>query len=1382
MTSGTLPLVNRFDLNKSSLIEASAGTGKTFTISNLILRLLMGAPNLQKLSEKQRKELVNSGHPLDIENILVVTFTNAAASDLKARILESIHKTRVKFEEIRAIKDYRLINAKISENLSDEKKSREPLSFMMKEYFDSFSSDDEAKSTISSYIRILKRAEASIDNAPISTIHSFCNKALNRIFTFEAGRAFNVELTQDTSKQDEEAKLSVFRELFYRSASHEPELIKELAQISSPSDFKDTIENLKKVRLLDDSKGYYGFSVKLDSDDRTAEQKQDPDKRIAHLLSSFEADRERALASFKTQIDFIRTRFDLSYRRECNKSGKPVKCYSIYDSSKPTYYKIKAEYEPLFETLEQLLSQSSINYGHLARLQKYTVPSPADGADSRYISNAAKANFTHREDVVQFEEHLNRLLLQVQDYFLAIKGMNNELMLLIAIKMIRRFDEICSRDAVLSNDELLRQLAVVLSAGDDRAVRLCSLLRSYYPVAMIDEFQDTDPVQYEIFSHLFLNEEAKAQRAVCYLIGDPKQSIYAFRGSDINSYNKAKENIIRLNGGTEDGCIYSLDTNYRSSKAVIDGVNAIFKEEKEDNADSLYLNNPFDYDMSGPKSRISFNAVESAAPYSKCGMLCIKISDSPCPDNGEDCVNITEGEHRGGYKILSGNTVREITLEEGVKVNSGQIVSACAQECALEILQCLTRGFFISPDRSSVQRVKPQHIAVLVSSGSQNIAVKKALEKYNIKSVYLSDKESVLASVTRKFGSDEVTVVPSQASSDMVYLMEAISDPTSQSKVLRLLGTRLLSLPENEFLPYVQSDALDSEMMLLKECNRKWEKCGFLPSFYHYLKAHKVQKRMLSLKDGNRMLTDYNHIAEIMQSVNSQILGINAQILWFKESVSDKDRLANISGDALKRLESEMDLIKVITIHKSKGLQYPIVFMPFAYNNQRKFSFDEISYADGALTLVKDGLCSSIEYERLKQHAQNQEQVRLLYVGLTRAQAANFIYYHSIKPSANQGDDSAFKKVIEPKGGAGDRKAISCEELFEKSSDIFSNPDADAVYQEEAVFDKSAKYAPNSLLQKVDTRFTVTSYTAIAAGHGTHTSLEEGKDSDLGFDDLSKTAKTAKSDYPQFHFKNGKNIGTFLHKVLEILLSCPKANRDSEDGIYSIIESSLKYDCFNVTGAISDGSRMGLFCSWMNTVMNSALPVVCAGACLNSLEKTDALKELEYFIPAHGFDVQAFNLVCEEFFEFLKQQLKYESLNRASLAPVSCEDFEGYIKGSIDLVARFRNKDSKDVYYLIDYKSNNLGDSLAYYDEEHIVHSILESKYHVQILLYTLALHRFLKLNVKAYEYDRDFGGVMYLYLRGMSDRSDDFSGIFSIKPPLSLVNRLSDMMDGIRG
>lgn len=441
--------------------------------------------------------------------------------------------------------------------------------------------------------------------------------------------------------------------------------------------------------------------------------------------------------------------------------------------------------------------------------------------------------------------------------------------------MIKKIDALCERDNLISNNEVLRQLAVALTKEKDRRDVLASLLRKRYPIAMIDEFQDTDPVQFTVFSKLYLNQDAVNSNAHCYLIGDPKQSIYKFRGSDINSYNEAKSQIEEIGG-----CVYTLETNYRSNANVVKAVNGIFAQVKE-GCDSNYVTKPFDYNDSYSKktpSNIKFEPV-IASPNSEKSSF---YFDIPIEDNLVASDENLSDTSENNTSVC--NFVRKIEFND--KTKAEVLMQAISKSVALEVKRCLLYGKINS--KGNVRAVKPSDIAILVSNKNENKAIQDALKELSIQSVYFSDDESVLSSSSQSksySNSSDDTKKASVEAENIIYLMEAICNSTNASKVYRLLGSSLLSLTREEFIQKTDSFEFDDEISLLRECGNKWESYGFITAFLYYLNKHDLLKTMLNAENGERALSNYFQIAEIIQSINSKVIGSNAQLLWFKDLV-----------------------------------------------------------------------------------------------------------------------------------------------------------------------------------------------------------------------------------------------------------------------------------------------------------------------------------------------------------------------------------------------------------------------------------------------------------------------------------------------------------------
>lgn len=1361
--------IKTFDLNSSSMIEASAGTGKTFTISNLVVRLLL---------EGLKNGKGEKATPLDIEDILVVTFTNAAASDLRARILEKIHTCRVLFEAIG--KGHKTVDS-LDEN--------DPLKDIVELYLkdklkvkDSLENNNAVDINIQQkqailYSRLLIRAERSIDKASISTIHSFCNKALNQIYSFEAGRAFNVELTNDVEEEKREAAFSVWRDLFYKDSDFNKDLLLELLDKDSPLSFKKTVANLDRVRLINDAKGYFGFSLKSYYQSSEKLQKT-PIARLKYLLDAVEKDIASINEEHAQDIQIVEKYKDEVFAA----NGGPGSLYELA-KGEPKKNPIKSDVKSILKSLLANIASGKFNSFNFGQEIKKNVKKSYDfkdfyNEDSNFVSGIKDYAFARLAEIDEFEKAASSVIITALGMQANVDLIKKELEYLVSVMMIKKIDALCERDNLISNNEVLRQLAVALTKEKDRRDVLASLLRKRYPIAMIDEFQDTDPVQFTVFSKLYLNQDAVNSNAHCYLIGDPKQSIYKFRGSDINSYNEAKSQIEEIGG-----CVYTLETNYRSNANVVKAVNGIFAQVKE-GCDSNYVTKPFDYNDSYSKktpSNIKFEPV-IASPNSEKSSF---YFDIPIEDNLVASDENLSDTSENNTSVC--NFVRKIEFND--KTKAEVLMQAISKSVALEVKRCLLYGKINS--KGNVRAVKPSDIAILVSNKNENKAIQDALKELSIQSVYFSDDESVLSSSSQSksySNSSDDTKKASVEAENIIYLMEAICNSTNASKVYRLLGSSLLSLTREEFIQKTDSFEFDDEISLLRECGNKWESYGFITAFLYYLNKHDLLKTMLNAENGERALSNYFQIAEIIQSINSKVIGSNAQLLWFKDLVLNGN--SDLSDDVTKKhLESEQSLVKIYTIHKSKGLQYPIVFSPFLFGTTN-YDKDGIYYDPHdrhvSLSLNPSEPVNGTAISELEKVASLQEKVRLLYVDLTRAQLANFVFLPVYLGEKKNDTKSALRAIATPKEGEL-LKALDSEELFTNLNkfDNESDPDNEKLIAAKVKVESqcSEKIDEPSSLDKgsVDNSFTVTSYSAITCGahNDMFASDIDEKEIEPDANDLEEDISNEERNLINFTFSRGSAAGSFLHKLLEIVLSRNDVNKEDQDSIYQFVNSQLKYDYYHLISN-QGNEKICALASWLNNILNAnLLPESSKNdhLKLSDLTPDNCARELDYYLPCKDFKVKVLNKLCHEFYA---KVVKDNNLSHIpDLPDLKKSNFKGFMKGSLDLVAKFTTKQG-DKFFMIDYKSNYLGDSFGDYTQDSILKSIFEARYDVQILFYSLALYRFLKCTLHDFLYEKDFGGVMYLYLRGMNSNNTVSPGQFYVRPSEELIKRLSDLFDGI--
>lgn len=1360
--------IKTFDLNSSSMIEASAGTGKTFTISNLVVRLLL---------EGLKKGKGENATPLDIEDILVVTFTNAAASDLRARILEKIHTCRVLFEAIGK-------GQKTVDSLDENDPLKDIVELYLKDKLkvkDSLENNNAVDINIQQkqailYSRLLIRAERSIDKASISTIHSFCNKALNQIYSFEAGRAFNVELTNDVEEEKREAAFSVWRDLFYKDSDFNKDLLLELLGKDSPLSLKKTVEKLSRVRLINDAKGYFGFSLKSYYQSSEKLQKT-PIARLKYLLDAVEKDIASINEEHAQDLQIVEKYKDEVF--EAN--GGPG---SLYKLDKGDYSRggLVSNVKIILKSLLANTASAKFNSVNFGEEISKNVKKDYDfkdfyNEDCNFVRGTKGYVFARSGEISEFEKAARSVIILARDMRANIDLIKKELDCLVSVMMIKKTDALCERDNLISNNEVLRQLAVALTKKD-RGDVLASLLRKRYPIAMIDEFQDTDPVQFTVFSKLYLNQDAVNSNAHCYLIGDPKQSIYKFRGSDINSYNEAKSQIEEIGG-----CVYTLETNYRSNANVVKAVNEIFAQVKE-GCDSNYVAKPFDYNDSYSEktpSNIKFEPV-IASPNSEKSSF---YFDIPIEDNLVASDENLSDTSENNTSVC--NFVRKIEFND--KTKAEVLMQAISKSVALEVKRCLLYGKINS--KGNVRAVKPSDIAILVSNKNENKAIQDALKELSIQSVYFSDDESVLSSSSQSksySNSSDDTKKASVEAENIIYLMEAICNSTNASKVYRLLGSSLLSLTREEFIQKTDSFEFDDEISLLRECGNKWESYGFITAFLYYLNKHDLLKTMLNAENGERALSNYFQIAEIIQSINSKVIGSNAQLLWFKDLVLNGN--SDLSDDVTKKhLESEQSLVKIYTIHKSKGLQYPIVFSPFLFGTTN-YDKDGIYYDPHdrhvSLSLNPSEPVNGTAISELEKVASLQEKVRLLYVDLTRAQLANFVFLPIYNDEKKTNAVSALRSITIPKEGEL-LKALDSEELFTNLNkfDNESDPDNEKLIAAKVKVESqcSEKIDEPSSLDKgsVDNSFTVTSYSAITSGahNDMFASDIDEKEIEPDANDLEEDISNEERNLINFTFSRGSAAGSFLHKLLEIVLSRNDVNKEDQDSIYQFVNSQLKYDYYHLISN-QGNEKICALASWLNNILNAnLLPESSKNdhLKLSDLTPDNCARELDYYLPCKDFKVKVLNKLCHEFYA---KVVKDNNLSHIpDLPDLKKSNFKGFMKGSLDLVAKLTTKQG-DKFFMIDYKSNYLGDSFGDYTQDSILKSIFEARYDVQILFYSLALYRFLKCTLHDFLYEKDFGGVMYLYLRGMNSNNTVSPGQFYVRPSEELIKRLSDLFDGI--
>jgi exodeoxyribonuclease V beta subunit len=1172
----------RFPLHGERLIEASAGTGKTYTIAGLYLRLLLGhGPLIEEGADAGQP----SAHerPLSVTEILVVTFTEAATAELRGRIRGRIHEARLAFMRGKVV---------------DEDK--DPLlAELLKEV-----EDHELAA------RRLLAAERQMDEAAVFTIHGFCQRMLKQN-AFESGALFETEFLTDDSQLRLQAVSDYWRSEFYPVDKTLASAVRALWP--SPAALLREMGS-----WLDNSELEIHPAL---GDETLAARHQAAMARI-----------EVVKREWLAQTDEIRRQTDGQVSRYTGKN-----------------------YEGWLAKIGDWAQDESSGYAIPKELE-------------RFGQTVLEENLKKGGAVPTLP------LLRQIDELLASRPGIRDLILQRAAKVVRSRMQASKRQAhQLSFDDLLKDLDGAL--GSSLGERLCERIRATYRVAMIDEFQDTDPQQYRIFHRLYSGHKDTA----LLMIGDPKQAIYGFRGADIFTYIQARRNV---------SAHYTLGRNWRSSSALVGAVNGLFERAKD----------PFIYEADIP-----FLPVEAQG---KSKALLLDGATAPVLH----CWQLT------GQPTF----------------NRGDYQSKMARATAAEIHRLLTlarEGKALIGDKA----VKAGDIAVLVRTGAEGKLVQQELARLAIASVYLSNRESVLEQVEAR---------------EILLILHACQNPSEERSLRAALATGLFDL-DARALDALASDerAWESAVQEFMECRSIWHRRGVLAMLRALLHRRNLAASLLASPYGERRLTNFLHLGELLQQVSSELDGEYALLRWLGEAVSHQ---SGEDAEQVLRLESERKLVQIVTIHKSKGLEYPLVFLPFICSHRTAETplYHEADEAGNRTILDLTGAEGSLaeaDRERLA------EDLRLLYVALTRGVYATWLGLAPVRAGAGKSEKTDLHHTaigyLLQKGEEGDAEtlATALTELAQALPGVavgepsLTRP-APLPPEEELLGEPQVRHFTGRL----ERDWWISSYSGLAAqGHG----HSKGVLANPGFDDEVVTEAAAlASEQPEeapqpsiFTFPKGARPGTLLHSLFETIDFQSAAGEPLAEHIASL----LLQDGF-------DESWAPVLQQQVEAVLDTPLDTgFDEPVRLRDLAPERKQVELEFFLPMERVTAPALTALCQQ----------HDPLSRGN-KPLSFATVQGMLKGFIDLVFEWQGR-----WYLLDYKSNHLGMSSADYSRPALERAMAEHRYDLQYQLYSLALHRLLTLRLPGYDFEQHFGGVFYLFLRGMPQ-----GGIFHTRPSRELV------------
>ncbi|MFC1669414.1 exodeoxyribonuclease V subunit beta [Spirochaetota bacterium] len=1191
-------------LSAANLIEASAGTGKTYTIAGLYLRLLLEKGFL-------------------VSQILVVTFTIAATDELRNRIRNLIRNALLGITE---------------------KEAPHPGDLFLCSIVSRYRGDGTA-------VERLTLALRSFDESCIFTIHSFCMQALSEN-AFESGSPFEREFTADEDKLLSRIVDDFWRINFY---NENPLLIQYI--ISS-------IDNTQLLGLL-------------------KKQLKDPlfdiVPKITKIKTGTLVNSLESLALFlgklakaweKNKADIEKIFDDCINEKSINLRNYPVKSIKKWT-----------------ESLSSFLSTGDI-FGKFEQRNKFTTTSIIDSTNKGHEPRI-HGFFDQWEEFLNEREKLTGLL---EKYVLKIKI---DLLKYTGIELQKRKKEM----NIISFNDLIENMHSALKGPGRKA--LVKAITGKFRAALIDEFQDTDSVQYDIFTAIFNSPES-----ILFIIGDPKQAIYGFRGADVFSYIKASSNTKSR---------YTLGTNFRSSSELIKAVNTIFKKAR----------NPFVF---GDK-KISFNEV------------------GPSPDADKFKLTV-DGKSEPPMNIWFIN--RDYATMKNDIISKGAAEAIVSGEVASEISRLLRLG----REKKALidgEPVEPRHIAVLVRANYQAGVIQQSLGELSIPSVL--------------YGSD--SIFKSGEAAELKIIMGAIIDPSMGGLIKAALVTDFFGYSGDDLFKLIKDeDSWEEILNSFYEYSRIWLNHGFMAMARFILKDRDMRARFLSMPQGERRITNLLHIFEVLHSAESQDkLGMEGLLKWFGEKLED----GVASEESEIRLETDDDAVKLITIHRSKGLEYPIVFCPFMWGNSDVSSKDVFSFhdpgSDDRPTLdIGSGDSNNLRIAGREQLAEN---VRLMYVALTRAKSRCYFTWGKI----NETGTSALAYILhqpegldmeDPLAGLSEHMGrISYEDMV---SDLKGLAEESSGTVKLSFLEESPSTPmPKSSLENVDLSFRkfagyipdnwkIASYSSLISGveYDAEEYFQELEEKPSEVEVLHGDEKSI------FKFHRGARAGTCIHEIFEDI--------DFQD-----------YD--DIDGVVSGKlSRYGFEETWKDVLKNMVHKVLSTplddskSLTLKTLKRSDRLNELEFYFPLEKIYSQGLSEIFKANGSSDMAMGFYRNIEKLGFSPV-----RGFLKGYIDLVFHANGK-----YYLVDWKSNHLGNDISDYDFNAINASMREHYYTLQYHIYTVALDNYLRLRIgDSYNYNENFGGVFYIYTRGVDPGHGNDYGIFYDLPDSGLISKLSEYLTG---
>ncbi|MFI2365158.1 UvrD-helicase domain-containing protein [Promicromonospora sp. NPDC019610] len=929
------------------------------------------------------------------------------------------------------------------------------------------------------------------------------------------------------------------------------------------------------------------------------------------------------------------------------------------------------------------------------------------------------------------------------------------------------------RLGILSYDDLLGRLADALDpASADGGAAVGARMRERWTVVLVDEFQDTDPVQWQVLERAFgggrpagrPGTRPAAPTLAMVLVGDPKQAIYAFRGGDVVAYLDAAR------GATTRA---TLGSNWRSDAPLVETLGVLLGNAALGHDEIVVHPVTAQGGAAGGGSRLA------GAPH-------------PAP-----------------FRL------RQV-LRDGLPQYKGLVKAAPAREHVATDLAADVAGLLASVATWDGRPLLPGDVAVLVSARTHGRLVQDALAARGVAAVMP--------------GGD---VFETPAADDWLTLLEALESPHRSGLVRAaaltpFLGRTVADLDAGgdegrEALTARDADTLRGWALLLRHRG--------VAALLEAAEERGLSSRVLARADGERLLTDVRHLGQLLHEVSvTESLGLTALLAWFRD-----ERRRTGTAERPRRLDSDAAAVQIVTVHGSKGLQYPVVYLPFGYDNYAR-PVEIALYHDerGARTIDVSGSGAQWDTRCAAHRAEEDgEELRKLYVALTRAQSQVVAWWAPTSSTPTSGlhrllfgRTPGTRQVPGTQPVKDDDYVTRVLGLLQELGGPAAEVAVPAAASAPVPPDRHAPFAARTFDRAVDTAWRRTSYSglvaagedAAGAGAGAGAAVGTGAGARAGVGSEPETAGTddepdapetdplrpgadepAAPDAaasPMADLPTGAAFGSLVHAVLEH--TDPLAPDLRAELLDHVTEQLRWWPVPADPAALADG---------LLPLHRTPLGPLAGGLTLGEIGRADRLRELTFELPLAGGDLGAgrggpgpAEPLLGDLAPLLRAHLPADDplaayADRLDQPALGDQALRGYLTGSIDVVLRLPT----GRFVVVDYKTNFLGPALADYSRDRMAEAMLHSHYPLQALLYGAVLHRYLRWRLPGYDPGTHLGGVLYLFVRGMAgpdtpgadvtpgadaapDSGGSPAGVFSWQPPPALLVALSDLLAGVAG